>query len=138
MKTNPIRDFGIGRGFIRYTGHELKRPECILAEPDGTLWSPMRVEEWSGLPPTYPSRSPRKTVRSISIRQRLKRRATWKARFRTAAFAKNGDFLISNFGTDCLEIMSRDGGSRVLADSIDGEPIGKLISCFGILKIGFG
>ena len=42
------------------------------------------------------------------------------------AFADNGDFLIANFGTDCLEIMSRDGQSRVLADSIDGEPIGKV------------
>src|SRR5262249_27288761 len=27
---------------------------------------------------------------------------------------------------DCLEIMSRDGRSRVLADRIDGEPIGKV------------
>jgi sugar lactone lactonase YvrE len=42
------------------------------------------------------------------------------------AFARNGDILISNFGTDCLEIMTRDGESRVLADSIDGEPIGKV------------
>ena len=29
------------------------------------------------------------------------------------AFARNGDILISNFGTDCLEIMSRDGASRI-------------------------
>ena len=42
------------------------------------------------------------------------------------AFARNGDILISNFGTDWLEMMSRDGASRVLADSIDGEPIGKV------------
>ena len=42
------------------------------------------------------------------------------------AFARNGDFLISNFGTDCLELMSRDGTSHVLADAIDGEPIGKV------------
>jgi sugar lactone lactonase YvrE len=40
--------------------------------------------------------------------------------------AANGDILISNFGTDCLEIMSRDGATRLLADSIDGEPIGKV------------
>jgi hypothetical protein len=39
MKPNPIVDFGIDKGSLRYTGHELKRPECILAEPDGTLWS---------------------------------------------------------------------------------------------------
>jgi sugar lactone lactonase YvrE len=42
------------------------------------------------------------------------------------AFAANGDILISNFGTGCLELMSRDGATRVLADSIDGEPIGKV------------
>jgi sugar lactone lactonase YvrE len=42
------------------------------------------------------------------------------------AFARNGDILISNFGTDCLELMTRGGATRVLADSIDGEPIGKV------------
>jgi sugar lactone lactonase YvrE len=42
------------------------------------------------------------------------------------AFTSNGDFLIANFGTDCLELMSRDGVSRVLADRIDGVPIGKV------------
>jgi sugar lactone lactonase YvrE len=42
------------------------------------------------------------------------------------ALASNGDILVSNFGTNCLEIMSRDGSSRVLADTIDGEPIGKV------------
>src|SRR5213079_2297258 len=42
------------------------------------------------------------------------------------AFAPNGDILISNFGSDCLEIMTRDGDTRVLADRIDGEAIGKV------------
>ena len=42
------------------------------------------------------------------------------------AFAENGDILISNFGTDVLELMSRDGQTRLLYDSIDGEPIGKV------------
>jgi sugar lactone lactonase YvrE len=42
------------------------------------------------------------------------------------AFARNGDFLIANFGTDCLEVMTRDGKSRVLSDSIDGQPTGKV------------
>ena len=42
------------------------------------------------------------------------------------AFDRHGNFLISNFGTDCLELMSRDGTSRVLADRIDGQPIGKV------------
>ena len=42
------------------------------------------------------------------------------------AFARNGDILISNFGTDRLELMTRDGASNVLADRIDGAPIGKV------------
>ena len=42
------------------------------------------------------------------------------------AFAENGDILIANFGTDRLEVMTRDGQSKVLADQIDGQPIGKV------------
>ena len=42
------------------------------------------------------------------------------------AFAENGDILISNFGTDLLEVMKRDGTTRTLYDRIDGEPIGKV------------
>ena len=30
------------------------------------------------------------------------------------AFARNGDILIANFGTDCLEVMTRDGESQCL------------------------
>jgi gluconolactonase len=42
------------------------------------------------------------------------------------AFARNGDLLIANFGTDALELMSRDGRSRTLYDSIDGKRLGKV------------
>src|SRR5436190_651944 len=36
---NPVLDFGIDRSTLRYVGHDLQRPECILAERDGTLWA---------------------------------------------------------------------------------------------------
>ena len=39
MNSNPICDFGIDKDALQYIGHDLQRPECILAEPDGTLWS---------------------------------------------------------------------------------------------------
>jgi len=42
------------------------------------------------------------------------------------AFASNGDILISNFGTDRLERMTRTGESTIMHDSVDGEPIGKV------------
>ena len=37
--TNPLQDFAVDRAQIRTIGHDLQRPECILAERDGTLWS---------------------------------------------------------------------------------------------------
>jgi sugar lactone lactonase YvrE len=36
---NPILDFGIDKASVQYTGSDLQRPECILAERDGTLWA---------------------------------------------------------------------------------------------------
>jgi sugar lactone lactonase YvrE len=42
------------------------------------------------------------------------------------AFAQNGDILISNFGTDLLEVMTREGATKTLYDTIDGKPIGKV------------
>ncbi|HTT96823.1 MAG TPA: SMP-30/gluconolactonase/LRE family protein, partial [Rhizomicrobium sp.] len=42
------------------------------------------------------------------------------------AFARNGDILIANFGTDVLEVMARDGARRTLYDSIDGKRLGKV------------
>jgi hypothetical protein len=42
------------------------------------------------------------------------------------AFAVNGDILIANFGTDRLELMARDGTTRTLIDSVDGQPLGKV------------
>ena len=39
MKDNPIIGFQVDPNDLRYIGEDLQRPECILAEPDGTLWS---------------------------------------------------------------------------------------------------
>lgn len=36
---NPLDGFEVDRAAIRTVGHDLQRPECILAEPAGTLWA---------------------------------------------------------------------------------------------------
>jgi hypothetical protein len=54
------------------------------------------------------------------------------------AFARNGDFLIANFGTDRLEVMTRSGETRVLAETIDGEPVGRSISSCEIPETASG
>ena len=127
MRPNPVLDFGIDKASLKYTGQGLKRPECILAEPDGTLWS---ADARGGVVRIAPDGSQQLIAQTRS--GHFEGAASEASRYLEGtlpngmAFADNGDFLIANFGTDCLEIMSRDGQSRVLADSIDGEPIGKV------------
>jgi sugar lactone lactonase YvrE len=127
MQNNPISDFGIDRASISYIGHDLQRPECILAEPDGTLWS---ADARGGVVRISPDGGQRIVTQQHS--QHFGEAESEAARYLEGtlpnglAFAANGDFLISNFGTDRLESMSRDGVSRVLADSIEGEAVGKV------------
>jgi sugar lactone lactonase YvrE len=123
---NPILDFGIDRNALSYVGHDLQRPECILAEPDGALWV---ADARGGVVRIQGGDQHIITQRRSEHFDQAGSEAT---RYLAGtlpnglAFARNGDILISNFGTDCLELMTRDGSSRVLADSIDGEPIGKV------------
>jgi hypothetical protein len=37
--SNPLSGWTVDRAGIRTIGRDLQRPECILAERDGTLWS---------------------------------------------------------------------------------------------------
>src|SRR4029077_6417044 len=127
MPLNPIKDFEIDRSAIRYVGCDLQRPECILAERDGTLWT---ADARGGVVELRPDGTQQVITRNQS--EDFAGASSEASRYLEGtlpnglAFARNGDILISNFGTDCLEIMTRDGESRVLADSIDGEPIGKV------------
>jgi gluconolactonase len=124
---NPILDFGIDKSAIHYAGSDLQRPECILAERDGTLWSAdarggvMRIGTDGSQTLVTQVGSAQFSDASSEATRYLQGTLP-----NGMAFASNGDFLIANFGADCLEAMTRDGSSRVLADTIDGQPIGKV------------
>jgi gluconolactonase len=127
MPANPIPDYEIDRDSIRYVGRELQRPECILAEADGTLWA---ADARGGVVRIEPDGAQQIVTQKRSAS--FHGAATEADRYLTGtlpnglAFAADGSILISNFGTDCLEAMSRDGETRTLADSIDGQPVGKV------------
>ena len=132
MTDNPLRGFTVDRAQIRTIGHALQRPECILAEPDGTLWS---ADARGGVMRIAPDGSQRFIGQRADARfasaaaassAELEHKFTTGTLPNGLAFAANGDILISNFGTDCLEVMTREGDSRVLVDRIDGQPIGKV------------
>jgi len=127
MSENPIVGFQISRNDISYLGHDLQRPECILAEPDGSLWT---ADARGGVVHIRPDGSQRLITQQVMAR--FSEAGSDEERYTTGtlpnglAFARNGDIVISNFGTDRLEIMTRSGETRVLVDRLDGEPIGKV------------
>ncbi|MFL6450104.1 MAG: SMP-30/gluconolactonase/LRE family protein [Bryobacteraceae bacterium] len=127
MSDNPVLNFEIDKSALKYVGQDLQRPECILAERDGTLWS---ADARGGVVQLRPDGSQNIVIQGMS--GFFSNAGSEATRYLEGtlpnglAFAKNGDFLISNFGTDRLEVMTRTGESRVLADSVDGERVGKV------------
>lgn len=127
MSNNPIDGFTVDPKDIQYIGHDLQRPECILVERDGTLWA---ADARGGV--VKITSDGRQTVIAQTRQETFEGATDASKRFTEGtlpnglAFAANGDLLIANFGTDCLELMTRDGKTRVLHDTIDGQPIGKV------------
>jgi gluconolactonase len=127
LRTNPILDFEIDPAAVSYIGQELQRPECILAQRNGTLWS---ADARGGVVRIDPGGSQELITAKLS--QDFQKAPNEASRYLAGtlpnglAFSDKGDFLIANFGTDRLELMSREGNTRVLADSIEGETIGKV------------
>ncbi|MDR6265308.1 SMP-30/gluconolactonase/LRE family protein [Roseobacter sp. N2S] len=124
---NPIDGFEIDPASLKTIGTDLQRPECILAEPDGSLWS---ADARGGVVHIRPDGS--QTLIAQDTATGFSDATDDASRFTTGtlpnglAFARNGDILISNFGTDRLELMKRTGESEVLYDTINGKPIGKV------------
>ncbi|PJG47378.1 gluconolactonase [Sphingobium sp. LB126] len=124
---NPLKGWQVDPASIRTIGTGLARPECILAERDGSLWA---ADARGGVMHIRPDGSQRLVVQSASDHFNLEADEADSLLRGTLpnglAFARNGDVLIANFGTDALEVMTRDGASRTLYDSIDGQPLGKV------------
>jgi sugar lactone lactonase YvrE len=129
---NPLDGFTVDRAAIRYVGQDLQRPECILAERDGTLWA---ADARGGVTRIAADGSQQFVGQRADERFASAAAGTaedFEAKFTQGtlpngmAFDAGGNFLIANFGTDCLELMARDGRTRTLHDRIDGLPIGKV------------
>jgi gluconolactonase len=127
MSKNPIDDFKVSKSDLKFIGKDLQRPECILAERDGTLWA---ADARGGVVKILPDG--KQEIITQSRDDRFSQVSNLESRFTQGtlpnglAFAENGDFLIANFGKDLLEVMTRDGKTKTLYDNIDGEEIGKV------------
>jgi hypothetical protein len=102
---NPIIGFKVDPADIQYIGNDLQRPECILSEPDGTLWS---ADARGGVVRISVDGSQKIITQSFD--ESFGKASDETNRFTEGtlpnglAFAENGDILISNFGTDVLEM----------------------------------
>jgi gluconolactonase len=127
VSDNPLKGWQVDRTAIRTIGHDLQRPECILTERDGTLWA---ADARGGV--MHIAHSSQQLVTPY-VERPTTDTAAFEDRYVQAqgslpnglAFAENGDFIIANWGTDAVEIMTRDGRVRTLYTEIDGQPLGK-------------
>ncbi|MFT4190629.1 MAG: SMP-30/gluconolactonase/LRE family protein [Comamonas sp.] len=122
--SNPLAGWQVDRSSIKTLGRDLQRPECILAEADGSIWT----ADARGVMHIRPDGS------QHLIRQRGVAENDGDAQSlilggslpNGIAFDRDGHVLIANFGTDAIELMTREGESRTLYDRIDGQPLGKM------------
>lgn len=131
-KINPLKGWQVDRESIQYLGHDLQRPECILAERDGTIWT---ADARGGVMRLNPDGSQELTSppSPLSLKKGEGEQTTFDKRYVQSVgslpnglcFDALGDFVICNWGTDALETMTRDGKLTTLCTEIDGQPLGK-------------
>ena len=120
---NPLKGWQVDPESIRSVGRDLSRPECILAERDGSLWA---ADARGGVMHIRPDGTQRLMTPAADPKSGAAPNLFEGTLPNGLAFARNGDLLIANFGTDALELMTRDGRARTLLDNIDGKPLGKV------------
>lgn len=128
---NPLRGWQVDRAAIRHVGIGLQRPECVLAQRDGVLWvadargGVMRIgadgEQRLIAPELANHEASAAADPSFHERYVLSQGSLPNG----LALLANGDFVIADWGSDAVDVMSPDGRKRRILDRIDGRPLGK-------------
>jgi sugar lactone lactonase YvrE len=125
---NPLQNWRVNRDEILFVGENLQRPECILAERDGSIWVADARGGATHILPTGEQQLITPFVESADTKS-----GNFENRYIQAqgslpngmAFTKEGEFIIANWGTNAIEVMSRAGNLRTLYTEIAGRPLGK-------------
>ncbi|MBS0452701.1 MAG: SMP-30/gluconolactonase/LRE family protein [Proteobacteria bacterium] len=128
VRNNPLRGWQVDRTAIRHVGHSLQRPECILAQRDGTLWA---ADARGGAMRIAPNGHQRLVLPMAAAG--TGESANFDTRYVQSqgslpngmAFLQSGEIVVANWGTDSVDVMDRQGHVRRMFDRIDGQPLGK-------------
>jgi hypothetical protein len=101
VSANPLDGWTVPRDEIELVGRDLQRPECVLAEPDGTLWS---ADARGGVMRIAPDGSQtliaQEVVRHDGDADSVARYVLEGTLPNGLAFDRAGNFVIVNVGTD--------------------------------------
>jgi gluconolactonase len=106
----PIGDFKLTTDDIGWRGSGLSRPECVIAERDGTLWC---SDDRGGVTRIAPDGG-QSVIGSI------------KGAPNGFALERGGSFLIANIEDGKVYRLFRDGRHEVALDNFDGKPLGSV------------
>lgn len=129
-KINPLKGWQVDLESIQYLGHDLQRPECILAERDGAIWT---ADARGGVMRLNPNGSQQLINPVTEVADSSIGEVDFDKRYVQSVgslpnglcFTGSGDFIIANWGTDAIERMTRNGHLTTLCTEIDGQPLGK-------------
>ncbi len=107
MSTVPIKEFRLELSDLTFTGHDLVRPELVLAQPNGTLW----VSDGRG------------GVTRIAPDGEQQFFGGLGGEPNGLAMADDGSLLIANIGTGTIQKLHPDGRTEEFLREIDGVPV---------------
>lgn len=120
---NPLAGWQVDRTAIHYVGTGLRRPECLLAQRDGTILAadarggvarirPDGMQDYIG---PCAERETDAGENEFNVGGSLPN---------GIALLADGTLLVANIGSGAIEQLAADGQVTTLFDRIDGEPLG--------------
>jgi gluconolactonase len=144
---NPLQNWKVNRDEIKFIGKDLQRPECILTEPDGTVWSAdarggvvkinsngtqqlIKPNDFghaiSDFGKASENGNPKPDIQHPTSKMDNARYVQSQGSLPNGiCFDQRDNFIIANWGTDHIELMTRTGEMTTLIKQIDGKPLGK-------------
>ena len=107
-----INTFELKMSDLRRVGSNLNRPECCIAEPDGTLWVPDNKSAVMRLDPD----GTQTQIGDVGGDPN------------GLAMDRDGNFYIANVTTGKVDKLYRDGRQEVILSEIDGETIEEAVN----------